>query len=286
VASKGVHLVVQKDLLGISDRAVVLPETEDDRVLYIIPWQGHALIGTTDTPYAGDPGHPTPTDQDVAYLVKHVRRYLEVPDFAPLSTFAGLRALVDTGEETTAQASREHVIAEPSPGYVQVAGGKLTTYRRISAEAAAVVTRHLGLKGKSPTEQIPLVGAGGDLAEVRAQLAAAGFPGEAATAAVGRYGAEATRLIEFTSGNSELLSTLSDGQTTMAEVVHAVRFESASTVADFTLRRTRLAWLTTDHGRKDQDAIAVLMAAELGWYPDEMARQIQAHETELTAEGL
>jgi glycerol-3-phosphate dehydrogenase len=286
VASKGVHLVVQKDLLGISDRAVVLPETEDDRVLYIIPWQGHALIGTTDTPYAGDPGHPTPTDQDVAYLVKHVRRYLEVPDFTPLSTFAGLRALVDTGEETTAQASREHVIAEPSPGYVQVAGGKLTTYRRISAEAAAVVTRHLGLKGKSPTEQIPLVGAGGDLAEVRAQLAAAGFPGEAATAAVGRYGAEATRLIEFTSGNSELLSTLSDGQTTMAEVVHAVRFESASTVADFTLRRTRLAWLTTDHGRKDQDAIAVLMAAELGWYPDEMARQIQAHETELTAEGL
>jgi glycerol-3-phosphate dehydrogenase len=144
----------------------------------------------------------------------------------------------------------------------------------------------LGLKGKSPTEQIPLVGAGGDLAEVRAKLAATGFPGEAATAAVGRYGAEATRLIEVTTGNSELLSTLSDGQTTMAEVVHAVRFESASTVADFTLRRTRLAWLTTDHGRKDQDAIAMLMAAELGWSPDEMARQIQAHETELTAEGL
>jgi glycerol-3-phosphate dehydrogenase len=72
----------------------------------------------------------------------------------------------------------------------------------------------------------------------------------------------------------------------MAEVVHAVRFESASTVADFTLRRTRLAWLTTDHGRKDQDAIAMLIAAELGWSPDEMARQIQAHETELTAEGL
>lgn len=162
----------------------------------------------------------------------------------------------------------------------------MTTYRRISAEAAAVVTRHLRLKGKSPTEQIPLVGAGGDLAAVREKLAAAGFPREAAEAAIGRYGAEATRLIDLTSGNGELLSTLSDVQTTMAEVVHAVRFESASTVADFTLRRTRLAWLTTDHGRKDQEAIAALMKAELGWSTDEAARQIQAHEAELTAEGL
>jgi glycerol-3-phosphate dehydrogenase len=286
VASKGVHLVVQKDVLGISDRAVVLPETEDDRVLYIIPWQGHALIGTTDTPYAGDPGHPTATEQDVAYLVKHVRRYLEVPDFTPLSTFAGLRALADPGETNTAQASREHVIAEPSPGYVQVAGGKLTTYRRISAEAAAVVTRHIGLKGMSPTEEIPLVGAGGDLEAVRQRLAAAGLPHEAAAAAIGRYGAEATRLIDVASGNGELLATLSDGQTMMADVVHAVRFEAASTVADFTLRRTRLAWLTTDHGRKDQEAIAALMAVELGWPADEVARQVQAHEAELIAEGL
>jgi glycerol-3-phosphate dehydrogenase len=286
VASKGVHLVVPKDSLGITDRAVVLPETEDDRVLYIIPWQGHALVGTTDTPYAGDPRHPTTTDEDVAYLVKHVRRYLEVPDFTPLSTFAGLRALADTGEASTAQASREHVIAEPSPGYVQVAGGKLTTYRRISAEAAAAVIRHLGLKGKSPTEEIPLVGAGGDLALVRERLAMAGFPVEAAAAAIGRYGGEATRLTDLTSGNADLLSTLSDGQTTTAEVVHAVRFESASTVSDFTLRRTRLAWLTTDHGRKDQETIAALMAVELGWSADETVRQVNAHEAELTAEGL
>jgi glycerol-3-phosphate dehydrogenase len=162
----------------------------------------------------------------------------------------------------------------------------LTTYRRISAEAAAVVTRHLGLKGKSPTEQIPLVGAGGDLDAAREKLASAGFPREAAAAAIGRYGAEATRLIDLASGNTELLTPLSDGQTTMAEVVHAVRSEAASTVADFTLRRTRLAWLTTDHGRKDQEAIAGLMAVELGWPADETARQIGAHEAELSAEGL
>ena len=97
VASKGVHLIVQSELLGITDRAVVLPETEDDRVLYILPWQGHALIGTTDTPYSSDLGHPTATDDDIAYLVKHVRRYLDIGDFTPLSTFAGLRALAGRG---------------------------------------------------------------------------------------------------------------------------------------------------------------------------------------------
>lgn len=286
VASKGVHLVVERELLGISDRAVVLPETEDDRVLYIIPWQGHALVGTTDTPYAGDVEHPVAAEEDIAYLVKHVRRYLDVGDFTPLSTFAGLRALVDSREAITAQASREHVVTEPSPGYVQVAGGKLTTYRRISAEAAARVTRHLGLKGRSPTEQIPLVGAGGDLSEVRSKLASLGYPGEAASAATGRYGAEAMRLGEIVSESPDLLPTLSDGHTTMAEVIHAVRFESAVAISDFTLRRTHLAWLTSDHSRKDQETIGRLMGTELNWNPAETDRQIAVHEAELASEGL
>ncbi len=286
VASKGVHLVVAKNLLGITDRAVVLPETEDDRVLYIIPWQGHALIGTTDTPHTGGAEHPTASIDDVGYLVKHVRRYLDVGDFAPLATFAGLRALANSGEASTSQTSREHVIAQPSPGYVQVAGGKLTTYRRISAEAAAAVTRHLGLKGTSPTEQIRLVGAGGDLVNVRASLVSAGYALEAAMTATGRYGTEAMRLIDLAGGNPELLSTLGDGHTTYAEVVNAVRFESAVSISDFTLRRTHLAWLTSDHSRRDQETVGRLMGAELNWTPAETDRQIALHEAELASEGL
>jgi glycerol-3-phosphate dehydrogenase len=143
VVSKGAHLVVKKAQIGLGDRAIVLPRTDDGRVMYIVPWAEHALIGTTDTPYDGDLSHPAADVADIDYLIRHVARYLDVDSFEPLSTFAGLRALADDGSGETSQASREHVIAEPRPGYVQVAGGKLTTYRRISADAASVVARRL-----------------------------------------------------------------------------------------------------------------------------------------------
>ena len=69
-------------------------------------------------------------------------------------------------------------------------------------------------------------------------------------------------------------------------MVHACRHESAVSISDFTLRRTRLGWLTMDHGRNDQHAIATVMAGELGWSEAEINRQIEAHEAELQAEGL
>ncbi|MEX2425111.1 MAG: FAD-dependent oxidoreductase, partial [Acidimicrobiia bacterium] len=162
IRSKGSHLIVERGVLGLGDQALVLPETDDGRVLYIIPWLGHSMIGTTDTPYATEPTHPTASEEDNAYLIRHVQRYLDVDVFEPMSSFAGLRALKDTGSTSTASVSREHVIEQPVPGYVQVAGGKLTTYRRIAAEAADVVADAIGVDVKSSTDSIPLVGAGGD----------------------------------------------------------------------------------------------------------------------------
>ena len=276
MVSKGAHLVVEKDLIGIGERALVLPRTDDGRVMYIIPWAGHALIGTTDTPYSGDLLHPAASEADVEYLIRHVRRYLDVPEFAPLSTFAGLRALADNAGDprasgSTAAASREHVIAEPRSGYVQVAGGKLTTYRRISAEAADVVARRLRLPGRTPSSKQLLVGAGG---------------GQPRSHLTRRYGLAAAEIERLISADPGLAVTLGDGHTSLAEVVHAVRNEAAVTISDFTLRRTRLAWLTPDHARKDQHDIGVVMGRELGWSDTALARQITEHEVELAAEGL
>jgi glycerol-3-phosphate dehydrogenase len=276
IVSKGVHLVVERDLIGLGERALVLPRTDDGRVMYIVPWAGHALIGTTDTPYFGDLAHPAATDSDVDYLIRHVHRYLDVPAFAPLSTFAGLRALADIagghrGPGSTAAASREHVIAEPRPGYVQVAGGKLTTYRRISAEAADVVARRLRLAAKTSSARVLLVGAG--LTQPNSNLTR-------------RYGKAAAEIERLTTQDPRLAVTLGDGYTSLAEVVHAVRYEAAVTISDFTLRRTRLAWLTPDHARKDQHEIGVVMGRELGWSDATIAHQITEHEVELAAEGL
>ena len=279
IVSKGAHLVVKKDQIGLGDRAIVLPRTDDGRVMYIVPWAEHALIGTTDTPYRGDLAHPAVDPEDIDYLIRHVRRYLDVGLFQPVSTFAGLRALADDGSGETSQASREHVIAEPRPGYVQVAGGKLTTYRRISADAASVVAKRLRVTTKSPTKNLLLSGAGGG-APVAPRL------DDGARARYRRYGGNAPEVDAIAASHPELDVRLGDDRTTLAEVVHACRCESAVSISDVTLRRTRLGWLTMDHARKDQHAIAVVMAGELGWSESEINGQIEAHEAELTAEGL
>ena len=277
IVSKGAHLVVRRDQIGLGERAIVLPRTDDGRVMYIVPWADHALIGTTDTPYRGDLRHPAADPADIDYLLRHVHRYLEVAPFEPIATFAGLRALADDGSGDTAQASREHVIAEPRPGYVQVAGGKLTTYRRISADAAGVVARRLRVPAKSMTKNLLLSGAGAG----HARPAVSG-----GSARYRRYGSNGAEIDDIIRKRPDLDTTLGDECTSLAEAVHACRHESAASISDFTLRRTRLGWLTPDHARKDQQAIAGAMGTELGWSPAEMKVQMEAHEAELEAEGL
>lgn len=101
-----------------------------------------------------------------------------------------------------------------------------------------------------------------------------------------RYGGNVPEVDAIVASHPELDVTLGDDRTILAEVVQACRRESAVSISDFTLRRTRLGWLTMDHARKDQHAIATVMAGELGWSESEINRQIEAHEAELIAEGL
>lgn len=284
--SKGTHVLVPPNRLPLDSRALVLPETDDGRVLFIVPWAGHSMIGTTDTRYDDDPANPRPSDDDVEYLLRHVRQYLDVGEIEPLSVFAGLRALADDGAGDTSRVSREHVVTEPEPGYVQVAGGKLTTYRRIAAEAADQVARALGSDVRSRSAETPLVGNGGDRASLQMLLAGAGFPETAVDPTIDRYGAEAGRLAALVSEDASLATMLGDGRTTLADVVNAVRFESATTLADVALRRTHLAWFTPDHGRKDAHRIAEIMATELGWSRQETESAVADYETQLAAEGL
>jgi glycerol-3-phosphate dehydrogenase len=286
VRSKGSHLIVDKSVLNLGERALVLPETDDGRVLFIVPWLGHSMIGTTDTDYTTEPTHPTASPEDSEYLIRHVRRYLDVDDFQPISAFAGLRALKDTGGGSTAKASREHVIEQPVPGYVQVAGGKLTTYRRIAAEASDTVARSLGVGVRSSTDSLPLVGAGADRSRLEARLLAAGAHPDVVGPTIDRNGGDAERIADLMESDSSLAAPLGDRRSSLADAVHAVRNEGATRISDITLRRTHLAWFTADHGRSDSDRIADVMAAELGWSAEERQSALADHERELAAEAL
>jgi glycerol-3-phosphate dehydrogenase len=286
VRSKGTHLLVPACDLPLHGRALVLPETDDGRVMFIVPWLGHAMIGTTDTEYSGDPSTPTAVDEDVDYLLRHTERYLNVGRLEPVSAFAGLRALADTGAADTARASREHVIGEPIPGYVQVAGGKLTTYRKIAEEAADRVADHLDLRERSHSSETPLIGNGGDRDRLATALRDAGLPESTIGPSIGRYGTEALRLAALVEESETLAQPLGDGRTTLADVVYAVRYESAVSIADVALRRTHISWFTGDHGRSDARAIAETMGDELGWRPARVASEFHRFERELVAEAL
>ncbi|MDX1689959.1 MAG: glycerol-3-phosphate dehydrogenase/oxidase [Acidimicrobiia bacterium] len=290
ILSKGAHLTTTTTALGLTDAALVLPETEDERVMFLVPWHGYAVVGTTDTPYHEDPEHPLTDADDVAYMVRHVEEYLDVDDPAILSSWSGLRVLAGSPDEDTARASREHVLVELHPGYVQVAGGKLTGYRKIAEDAVDRVLKHLGEKGiHSRTDHVPIVGAGVTNAvrvRVEAAVARMGLPDGYDRTLLGRYGTAAEAVLRLMDDRPELLETVGGDLLTLAEVVHMVRNESAATITDVVQRRTRLAWFTEDHARGSLEIIGRTMAAELGWDADRLAAELHRVDHDLTAEGL
>lgn len=267
--SRGSHLITTADEVGLTESAVVLPETEDRRILYMVPWLGHALIGTTDVASDGENGRPLATTAEIDYLRRHAARYTGVSP-VPKTTFAGTRALAATGSGPTSSATRKHVIQQPAPGFFQVAGGKLTGYRRIAEEVGDRAAKAIGLDRPSTTASVAIAGAGGP-------------PGEGRLWS--RYGSLANDVAALAEDDPALGESFEDGSLA-AEVVYAVSHEAAATVADVTLRRTRLSWLTADHGRAAAAPIADLMAAQLAWDAARRNAEIQRFEEELVAEGL
>jgi len=163
--SRGSHLVLPRSALP-GDTALLVPETRDGRVLFMIPWLGSTLLGTTDIAVPGATLEPTVTREEVDYLLEHARSYVDAPAsaFEVRSRFAGLRPLVARGgaATSTAKLSRNHVVEETEPGLISVMGGKWTTYRRMAEDAVdhfaagrPCATRDLALD-VSPPYPIPL----------------------------------------------------------------------------------------------------------------------------------
>lgn len=282
VLSKGVHLLTDRSKLGLEEHAVVLPETDDRRVLFVIPWLNFGMVGTTDTPYQGPPAEVAVDQADIDYLTRHVIDYLAVEQVTPQASFAGLRALSDRNSRSTARARRGHEILEQAPGLVVVLGGKLTAYRKIAAQAADRVVASLGVKAGGQTADFPLIGAGYSAADLKSKLTQAGLPEELA----GRYGGEVETVIELANQNSDRTEIWGDGSVIAAEVVYAVRHEAASSLADFGLRRTHLAWMELEHPDKVFGRVAEIMGNELDWTPAETEQALVDFQEELQAEGL
>ena len=134
--SGGAHLILQGDPLRLQGNAVLLPKTEDERIMFVLPWLGNTIVGTTDTKtFSGTLDRPFADDNDKEFLIKHVKKYFDIEDLSYISSWSGVRALLDSSSSSTKSISRGHFVNVIEDGFVQIAGGKLTGFRLIAQEA-------------------------------------------------------------------------------------------------------------------------------------------------------
>ena len=169
--SKGIHLVVPRDRIE-SDYALILPTPKS--VLFVLPWNGHWIIGTTDTDWTHDLDHPAANACDIDYLLEQVNTVLARPLTRDdvVGVYSGLRPLVSAGGKDTTKVSRNHEVRRDAPGFVSVAGGKYTTYRVMASDTVDTAARELPFPVEdSRTADLPLLGAVG-LSVTRSRAAA------------------------------------------------------------------------------------------------------------------
>lgn len=261
--SQGIHLVLDRSFLP-GDYAMMLPRTDDGRVLFAIPWHNRVIVGTTDTPVAQTDVEPRPQEQEISYLLDHTARYLSK---APrredvLSVFTGLRPLVKAGDATTTAAlSREHALFTSPSGLITITGGKWTTYRNMAADT---VDRAIEV-GSLPPRPC-----------TTASLKLHGWEKYPVEVPFDVYGSDAPavkRLLAEQPGWEEPLHPKLPYRT--GEVVWAARHELARTVDDVLSRRTRALLLDAHASLEVAPKVAALLAAELGFDAAWQAAQMQ-----------
>jgi glycerol-3-phosphate dehydrogenase len=293
--SKGIHLVVARERLHISTSAVVLPETEDGRILYVIPWGSRAVIGTTDTG-SGNLDDPQAGPEDIAYLLKHVNEYLEVNLTGDdiLSVYAGYRPLVKSRGARAADLSRTHVVLQEINGMVTIVGGKLTTYRRMAQDTVDVIAKRDGMPIAHPTQKLLLAGAIGwrdAKREIEARGHQLGLAPEVVEHLSFTFGSNASTVLDLIDEEESLRERLvPDLPYLRAEVVYACRAEMAMTLEDVLARRTRIILEDGARGVGVAPEVAAMMARELDWSSDQTNSQVEQYRAlvghQLAAEGL
>ncbi|ADV66334.1 glycerol-3-phosphate dehydrogenase/oxidase [Deinococcus maricopensis] len=264
--SQGVHVVVDRKFLP-GDSAIMIPRTDDGRVLFAVPWHDHVVIGTTDTPVPEASLEPKPLPEEIEFILRTAGRYM---DPAPTrddvrSVYVGLRPLVKAettdGAGSTAQLSRDHVIRISDSGLVTLTGGKWTTYRRMGEDAVDRAARIAELPERlTVTPALHLHGWSEDDRPDHWKV----------------YGTDAPHVQALPGATTPLHPDL---PYTEAEVRWAARKEQARTVEDVLSRRTRAILLNARASSEAAPKVAAILAEELGRDAQWQAAQVHDYQT-------
>ncbi len=266
--SQGVHLVFERDFLQ-GDSAIMVPHTDDGRVLFVIPWHGKVLVGTTDTAMQTPELEPKALDEEIGFILRNAARYLaRDPQRSDiLSVFAGQRPLVrPPGKDgsATKAISRNHEVLVSDSGLVTIVGGKWTTYRKMAEDTL----NHASLIGGFDNR--PCVTENLHLHGWRSPHA------EALPIHLEVYGSDASKIEQLVAAEPALGEKIHPRLPyILANVAWAARNESARTLEDVLSRRTRALLLDAQAASEAAPAVARLLAAELGkddaWAAEQVA---------------
>jgi glycerol-3-phosphate dehydrogenase len=265
--SQGVHLVFDRSFLP-GDSAIMVPHTADGRVMFAIPWNGHTLVGTTDTPIAATSLEPLPLSEEIDFILETASQYLHKPPTRHdvLSVFVGIRPLVSSaGAGNTAVLSRDHAIRIDDSGLLSIAGGKWTTYRKM-AEDCINQAATLAQLPQTPSATVHLHIHGFHQRSEKFENLAV-------------YGSDSLEIQSLIRKDPSLGEPLHSALPYCgAEVVWATRVEMARTVEDVLARRTRALFLNARAALEMAPGVAAIMAQELRQDAEWQAQQVDGFQ--------
>jgi len=264
--SQGVHLILDKDFLP-GRAAILVPHTDDGRVLFAVPWHDRIIVGTTDTPVSHATIEPRALPEEIEFILQQIGRYLrKVPTREDIrSVFAGLRPLVKSSSKKTAELARDHLILVADSGLITITGGKWTTYRRMAEDTVDTAIQRAGLPERAcVTASLPIHGSPGRApAGTVSDDSRDSRGGE--TEALHDYGTDANAILGLAGTNPDWSGRLHPRLPYIqAEIIWAAREELCMTVEDALSRRTRALLLDARAAIECAPLVAGLLATELG----------------------
>ena len=268
--SKGAHILLPLDVFPTED-ALLIPKTEDGRVLFAVPWGGRLLVGTTDEEVTPETALVV-TKGDVDYLLRHLNQYLARPVTPDdiVSGFAGARPLVgsDDGGDTKKLARDDVIEVDPASGLISIMGGKWTTHRAMAEDTIDRVQQVLGsTRAISKTRNYVLYGGKGFTDDYWNTLCRQyGLPAKTAHHLAAKFGTAAEKVLALASENAALRDPILEAHPAIkAEVVYAVRHEMAATIEDVLARRIGMQLYSWRDAIQAAPVVGSLIAEELSW---------------------
>jgi glycerol-3-phosphate dehydrogenase len=285
--SRGTHVTIAHEKLPVAVGAIA--PASKGRTIFILPWLGRTLIGTTDVDYEGGLEHIPPSEDDVEYLLGAANAFFEtdlgVSDLT--GAYAGVRPLISSGDpKKSVDISRRAELYETGSGLLTITGGKLTTFRRMAKQVVDRIVERDGRDAPCRTHEIPL----GMPVEPSELPEVEGVGEETLAMFSGRYGYAARDVLAVAQERPELRARIvPDLPDLLAEVVIAARAEQAQSLGDVFLRRTRLGLLAAS-AVCDLDGaartVAGVLGGELGWDDARVDAELTAWQEESAAEGI